>query len=230
MEIESALSLTVGQRPGRLQSSTITLDAIATFQGCVQAGDRFTHALKMRWRSANREQIHPVRSHIPAPCRGLVTPILQPICSPLAAVLSARCRPICTSNSMPAPPPALKCQPGFARGALVKLPSRTPSRFEIAANDPFGLVQRPDGVLPGRRATGDRAGHRDGSNPARDHRGGIRGTAGPTRSHRRAGRVLLVGRWGHAASRTRDAPRLVAATPSRLLPPWSRPRCPRSRS
>ncbi len=32
-----------------------TLDAIAAFQGCVQAGDGFAHALKMRRRSVERE-------------------------------------------------------------------------------------------------------------------------------------------------------------------------------
>ena len=31
------------------------LDAVAAFQGCVQAGDGIAHALKMRWRSPERE-------------------------------------------------------------------------------------------------------------------------------------------------------------------------------
>ena len=36
------------------------LDAVAAFEGCVQAGDGVAHALKMRRRSAEREQIRVV--------------------------------------------------------------------------------------------------------------------------------------------------------------------------
>ena len=35
----------------------LTLHAVAAFEGCVQAGDGFGHALKMRRRSAEREQM-----------------------------------------------------------------------------------------------------------------------------------------------------------------------------
>ena len=46
----------LGQVDSRHPALTkLTLYAVAALQGCVQAGDGFAHALKMRRRSANRE-------------------------------------------------------------------------------------------------------------------------------------------------------------------------------
>ncbi|MCH7857601.1 MAG: hypothetical protein IIB37_12685 [Gemmatimonadetes bacterium] len=59
----------VGQVDGGHRALTkLTLDAVAAFQSCVQAGDGITHALKMRRRSAEREQIR-LRQHERQPQR-----------------------------------------------------------------------------------------------------------------------------------------------------------------